>query len=434
MLVLSVAGTLMPALVQAQSRALQAGLQSLFLTAEQHNATLKSMQAAIDEAVAGTATARTARLPEIEGSASFSYLGNGRIWNRHFGEGAAAPMPHYGNNFYLKASQLIYAGGAVNAAIRLSEQNAQMSRLAAESEKQKLRFLLIGLYLQLHTLRNAQSVYQTNATLAEDQIDLMQKRREQGVSLRNDITRYELQLEEMRLGISTADDQMSIVRRQLLTALGSDSAAIALLSETAFDEASVADESEETWQQIAAERHIGLQQAQLGIDISRTKETMEKAERRPKVALVAEDHLDGPITIEVPALNKNFNYWFVGVGVTYNLSSLYKSKRKIEQARLSTTLAQTQWDVARENVGDAVHAACVDLKTARTELTTRKKSVQLAAENYDVVSKRYKNGLALVTDLTDAANMKLNAELALANARINVVYAYYKLKYIAGNL
>lgn len=79
-------------------------------------------------------------------------------------------------------------------------------------------------------------------------------------------------------------------------------------------------------------------------------------------------------------------------------------------------------------VGD-VHAAYVDLGTARSELQTRRKAVQLATENYEVVGKRYKNGLALITDMTDAANVKLEAELALVSARINLAYCYYRLKY-----
>lgn len=62
-------------------------------------------------------------------------------------------------------------------------------------------------------------------------------------------------------------------------------------------------------------------------------------------------------------------------------------------------------------MADAVHAAFVSLGTARTQLDTRRKSLQLATENYELVSRRYQNGLAIVTDLTDAANMKLDAEL-----------------------
>ena len=84
--------------------------------------------------------------------------------------------------------------------------------------------------------------------------------------------------------------------------------------------------------------------------------------------------------------------------------------------------------------GDAVHAAYVELGTARTALVTRQKSVQLAIENYDVVCKRYANGLALITDLTDAAAMKLDAELALADARIELLYSLYRLKFAAGDL
>ena len=165
------------------------------------------------------------------------------------------------------------------------------------------------------------------------------------------------------------------------------------------------------------------------MDISLTQERLVEAERYPQVALVAEDHLDGPITIEVPPINKNLNYWFVGIGVRYNLASLYKTKRKVQQAKRATAEAQTQLTVAQQTIGDDVHAAYVDLGTARSELQTRRKAVQLATENYEVVGKRYKNGLALITDMTDAANVKLEAELALVSARINVAYCYYRLKY-----
>lgn len=106
----------------------------------------------------------------------------------------------------------------------------------------------------------------------------------------------------------------------------------------------------------------------------------------------------------------------------------------MNQSRLATTFADEKLIEARQGVGDAIHAAYINLQTARTELTSHQKSVQLAEENYDVVSRRYKNGLALITDLTDAANMRLDAELSLANARINLAYCYYNLKYVANVL
>lgn len=420
--------------VSAQTAALKAGMDGLFSVAQTHNATLKSMKSALVEAQAGVETAKMDKLPNITGQVSVSYLGNARIWNRKFGESTKAEMPHFGNNFLLRAEQAVYTGGAVTGGIQLAQQTEQMAGLSVESERQRVNFLLVGLYLQLHSLRNQQAVYHTNSELAQAQIDVMKKRREQGVSLRNDVTRYELQLQQMLLGESTSVDNQSIVRKQLLTALGTDSAAIALLDESAFDEAAILPGVEAEWQQLAAQKHIGLQKSALSVDMSRTKEKLERAGRRPKVAIVAEDHLDGPITIEVPPIDRNLNYWYVGVGVSYDFSSLYKGKRKVRQAQLGTAFAEDEHTAALQGVSDAVHAAYASLGTARTELVTQKKSVQLAAENYDVVSKRYQNGLAIVTDLTDAANMKLEAELALVNARINLVYAYYNLKYAAGDL
>ena len=230
----------------------------------------------------------------------------------------------------------------------------------------------------------------------------------------------------------------SIVRKQLATALGvadGDTAALAsavtMLPEEAFDDKSINVGAEAEWQQLASQEHIGLQQSALGVDISRTQEKLERSERLPKLALIAENHLDGPITIEVPPIDKNLNYWFVGVGVSYNFSALWKNKSKVRKARLATANAQDRLTEARKGVSDGVHAAFVDFGTARTQLATREKSLQLARENYDVVSRRYQNGLAIVTDLTDAANMRLDAELQLANARISLVYAYYNLCFVA---
>lgn len=139
----------------------------------------------------------------------------------------------------------------------------------------------------------------------------MNHRREQGVSLRNDITRYELQLQQIALGQTTVSDRQSVLTKQLRTALGTDSVPKAMLSDDAFEGVEMAVGSEEDWLRLAWEQHKTLQRSALAVDISLTQERLVEAERYPQVALVAEDHLDGPITIEVPPINKNLNYWLL---------------------------------------------------------------------------------------------------------------------------
>jgi outer membrane protein TolC len=67
-------------------------------------------------------------------------------------------------------------------------------------------------------------------------------------------------------------------------------------------------------------------------------------------------------------------------------------------------------------------------------LETEEKNVELATENYRIVENRYNNQLALLTDMLDASTAKLDAEVRLVNARVNIIYYYYLLKQNSGTL
>lgn len=61
-------------------------------------------------------------------------------------------------------------------------------------------------------------------------------------------------------------------------------------------------------------------------------------------------------------------------------------------------------------------------------------SVEQAEENYRIVNHRYKNQLSILTDLLDASNVRLEAELQLTAARTEVLYTYYQLLRASGLL
>lgn len=71
---------------------------------------------------------------------------------------------------------------------------------------------------------------------------------------------------------------------------------------------------------------------------------------------------------------------------------------------------------------------------AYEEMKTQQKSLELAERNYATTFTRYTADMALITDMLDAANSKLDAEQQLVNARINIVYYYYKLLFTSGKI
>lgn len=124
----------------------------------------------------------------------------------------------------------------------------------------------------------------------------------------------------------------------------------------------------------------------------------------------------------------------MGVGVKYSLSSLFKSNKRIRQAAVETRQAKESHALQTEQLNNSVQAAYVQYQQTYVELETQRKSVELAQQNYEVMNARYLSQLALVTDMVDASNLKLNAELNEVDARINIVYAYYRMKYVAGEI
>lgn len=412
---------------------LSMSIDEMFALAERNSTSIRSFETAKREAEAAVASAKAQRLPDVNAQLSFSYLGDGYIWDRDFKNGMSVDMPHFGNNFALKASQAIYTGGAITSGIRLAEMGQKMAELNLSENRGNVRFMLIGYYLQIFQLKNQEQVFTKNIELTEQVIEQMRARENAGTVLRNDITRYELQLENLKLQRTRVIDSRKIINHQLITVIGLPASTVIVPDSTIIShQTDVSAESD--WQQRAELESTALQKASLGVDISREKEKLERSERLPKIAVVAEDNFTGPVTIEVPALNNNFNYWYVGIGVSYNISSLFKNNKKIKQAEIATRVAQEQHSLAKEGIENGVQAAYTNYLTSFTDLNTQRKSVELAQQNYDVVNNRYNNELALVTDMVDASNTKLSAELALVNSRINVIYNYYNMLYVSGQL
>ncbi|MDO4190332.1 MAG: TolC family protein [Bacteroidales bacterium] len=407
-------------------------LDDLFRLADDHSTTLQVSATAVASAEDGVRAARAARAPELGVELSVGYLGNGWLGDRNFTNWEKVENPHLTNSFYVKALQVVYAGGALYSGVRLAELGKEMAELDLKSHRQEVRLLIASHYLDLCRLQNQAAVLDENIALTDTLIANTRARVNSGTALDNDITRHELQLETLKLQCEKVADAISILRNQLAVTLHTPILRDAVFAFSADDAVQLFSEAD--WQERALNDNTGLQQARTATNISEQQVKLVRSKMIPKIVVVAENHFDGPITIEVPVINKNFNYWFAGLGVQYDFSSLWKSHRELTRARLDLAKSQQESTLAQEEVSKAVQAAYVNYQTAQSELRTQQKSVQLAEEHYSVTENRYSNGLALLTDMLDASNMKLSAELALVNARINILYNYYQLLYICSNL
>ena len=420
-------------------------VDELFQLVESNSKTLQKQKISVEFAQKGIEAARAQRLPDVNASLSASYNGNVVVMDRDFTNAQDFSSPHFGNSFALEAQQVVYAGGAIDAGIRMAELQRDMAQNFEHSTLNIERFKALGQYLDLFKIQNRMQVYEQNIALTSRLIEEIKAKQAQGMALRNDVTRYELQMETLKLGLRQLQDQQAILNYQLCHTLGLEQDAVIVPSEELIANSEASYQRSSTtlstlhsslseWQQAALASSPQMEQSQLSTRMAEQQLKLAKSEMLPKLAVVAADNFSGPFTYDIPPINKNINYWYVGVGLRYNLSSLFKQNKKVHQAETGIQRSQEQQKVTAENLDNQVQQAWTLYQQTYVDLDTQRKSVQLARQNYQVVNDRYLNQLALITDMLDASNIRLNAELQEVDARINIIYAYYKMKFIAGVL
>ena len=81
----------------------------------------------------------------------------------------------------------------------------------------------------------------------------------------------------------------------------------------------------------------------------------------------------------------------------------------VSLAELAHKMAELDYTKNRQEIRFIITSHYLDL------CRLQKKSVELADQCYSVTEKRYENGLALLTDMLDASNSKLSADLGLVD-------------------
>lgn len=173
--------------IYAQERAVQTmTLTTLYDLADRQSQKVRVSEVALRAADEGVAAAKSALLPSVDLSLQGSYTGNAFMLSRGFSSSGTTDYivpgvgtvpvangkqdtPHWGNSFTAQVSQVVYAGGAIRSGIRMAELGKEMAELDVEKNRQEVRFLLTGYYLDLCKLDNQMEVVSQKSDGAESE-------------------------------------------------------------------------------------------------------------------------------------------------------------------------------------------------------------------------------------------------------------------------
>lgn len=416
---------------EAQPRVLT--LQHAFELAEQNSEQLKISGQNTELAKQKIELAKLGHLPNISTSLNYGYLSNSQIWEPSFNKHITAPVPHNLTQFSVQASETIFRGGEIANNIKKASLEEQVALLNQDKNGEDIKLLVAAKYLDIYKFIIQRQVFENNTKLAKERLKNILHLQQQGLVTNNDVLRTQLIISDYELAIRKTDDNIAILTQQLNVVLGLS------LNEPLIPDTTLLTlpYKNVTITQLMATSYANnreLKTAAKEIEIAETNLKIIRAERSPEISLFASNNFQRPYTNSIPARDIYYNIWLAGVSIKYNLSSIYQSPRKMKAGRIQVEQSQAKETLQKQNVEVSVNAAYIKYKEAKDELDTYTNDLHSAEENYRIVEKKYFNQLALLTDIIDAANTKIEAELKVSNAQINIVYTHYQLQKSIGLL
>ncbi len=396
---------------------------------------LKVSQAKIDQAAAELSEARLRQYPDLKISGSYLRVNQpnidmkAKLGGSGQGEGSSSASEikvdqvAYG---MATASLPLFSGLRIRSGIESAKYLKRAAELDAQQDKDEVIQNTIAAYYNLYKAQAALGLVEENLKQAQQRVKDFSNLEQNGLMARNDLLKAQLQESNVELALVDAQHARDIANFNMDLMLGLNEQ-----TELKLDAGGLGRtykiESLQAWEDKAlASRsdYQALQQRQLA---SKAGIKAAKGEYYPSLALSG-----GYVAADIPNFLTVTNALNVGVGLSYNIASLYKNGAKVKQAKAREQ--QLHWSSMQLNDGIRmeIHQAYQNYLESVKKIEVYRKAVEQARENYRITKNKYDNALVTTTDLLDADVAQLQADINYEYARADAEVAINKLYETAG--
>ncbi|MCF3111720.1 TolC family protein [Niabella sp. CC-SYL272] len=391
---------------------------------------LKIDRAKILEATAALEEAKDRQLPDFKISGSYLRLTTAHIdlktaqkQDASSGSGSGGDVPKISQAMYGMASLSLplYAGGKIKYGIQSAKYLLEAEKLSAGNDQNAIVYNLIEAYTNLFKAAQVIDVIKENLVASQSRDSNFIRLENNGLMARNDRLKAQLQTSDIELRLLEAQSNYNIANVNMDLLLGLPENTLIEVDPAFINEVQEA-RSYTYYEEQAMENRkdikaLGYQQkaADLGIKAA-------KANYLPSLALTG-----GYVAVNVPKFLTVTNAVNGGVGVQYNLSSLWKTGASIKKAKAQAQQLAASQEMLSDNIRLQINRDYQNALLAKKKIEVHDKSLIQAEENYRITKNKYDNSLVTITDLLDANVALLSSKINVLNAKADAALAYQKL-------
>ena len=396
---------------------------------------LKASAARNDQAAAQVQQALNNRLPNATISGAYMYMTNPTISlktnsNKNDTSANKQSFPKVNQAMYgiVNLSLPIFAGGKIKYGIESAKYLEQASILDAEKDKEAVILNTINAYINLYKASVTVDVVKENLNQSIHQDSVFSRLEENGLLARNDLLKSELQTSNIELSLLDAQSNLKTATVNMDLMIGYPETTVLKIDSTDFNKIPAIRTIDE-YEQMALQNRKDVLALSFRKKAAATGISLAKADLSPTIALTG-----GYIAADIPGFLTITNAVNIGVGLQYNIGSLWKTKAKIAQAKSKETELIENEAQLSDAVRLEVNRDFENFFLSQKKTDVYKKAVIQAEENYRITKNKYDNALVNTKELLDANVSLLQSKINLAVAKADVLLSYSKLLETAGIL
>ncbi len=334
-----------------------------------------------------------------------------------------------GADFYLN----LYNGNKFNLKIKEEKTLHQISLIRKDQTVSDIHYKSAALYLDLQKSFIFLHLITQDIADQEKQLKEIKSFHKNGVVLKSDVLRVELDLSKRKMMLVQIQNDILIANQKLNILIGVPDDQVIYPTDVLNTFENKVNTYEDCLKQALLHSfsyHISEQQTEL----SKLNLRQVKANIRPKVGLYGDFYYANPQIFLFP-----YNpYWYslgvAGIKASFPISSFYHNIHKERSARLELDKEEEAHKDTEDRVRQQVKEAYLRYREALIQIDVARVNVEQATENARIIKDTYFNQTSLITDLLDADIQVLQTKFELAAATIMAQNKYYLLQNIIGTL
>jgi outer membrane protein len=388
--------------------------------------------------VAGSAEeildAKSERYPEINAEAEYGKVSNMPIYeNGILHTPAQFPVIHtfykVGGDTYLN----LYNGKKTNTNISRQKTIHEIRSVQEEQTVSAVKLQAAAYYLDLQRSIAFKKLVQENIAEEERQLKEIKQLLKNGVVLKSDVLRIELQLSKQNLTLTQIDNDIAIANQKLNILIGEPDEQ-SIIPTTLSEDADISIKPYQDYlnEALARSHENKISEGENKLTELELKDV--KANLRPKLGLFANYGFSYPQTQFYPYGDYLYGVGMAGIRASFAIDAIYHNRHKVKASEIELKTQELNHEHTQDQIRQGVNEAYLRYKESVNRIDVARTNILQARENARIVKNTYFNQLSLLTDLLESNTQLLQTEFDLAAAQIAAQLQYLQLQNIIGNL